>query len=159
MLRTVWNDPERYAAYWRQIPGMYVAGDVAVMDDDGYVAVLGRADDVLNVAGHRIGTADVEGSLLRHPAVAESAVIGLPDPLKGERIKAYVVVRPGQVAGAGLVASLKDHVRQDLGPIAQPSEIEVRASLPKTRSGKIVRRMLKAEAMGVDPGDLSTLAD
>jgi acetyl-CoA synthetase len=159
MLRTVWNDPERYAAYWRQIPGMYVAGDVAVMDDDGYVAVLGRADDVLNVAGHRIGTADVEGSLLRHPAVAESAVVGLPDPLKGERIKAYVVVRPGQAAGPGLVASLKDHVRHDLGPIAQPSEIELRASLPKTRSGKIVRRMLKAEAMGVDPGDLSTLAD
>lgn len=159
MLRTIWNDHARYEAYWRQIPGLYVAGDVAVIDDDGYVAVLGRADDVLNVAGHRIGTADVEGSLLRHPAVAESAVVGLPDPIKGERIKAYVVVRPGEAAGPGLVASLKDHVRQDLGPIAQPSEIEVRASLPKTRSGKIVRRMLKAEAMGVDPGDLSTLAD
>ena len=159
MLRTVWNDPDRYAAYWRQIPGMYVAGDVAVMDEDGYVAVLGRADDVLNVAGHRIGTADVEGSLLRHPAVAESAVVGLPDPIKGERIKAFVVVKPGHPAGPGLVASLKDHVRQDLGPIAQPSEVEVRASLPKTRSGKIVRRMLKAEALGVDPGDLSTLAD
>ena len=159
MLRTVWNDHARYEAYWRQVPGCYTAGDVAVIDEDGYVAVLGRADDVLNVAGHRIGTADVEGSLLRHPAVAESAVIGLPDPIKGERIKAYVVVKPGQAAGPGLVASLKDHVRLDLGPIAQPSEVEVRASLPKTRSGKIVRRMLKAEAMGVDPGDLSTLAD
>jgi acetyl-CoA synthetase len=132
---------------------------VAVCDADGYVAVLGRADDVLNVAGHRIGTADVEGSLLRHPAVAESAVIGLPDPIKGERIKAFVVLKAGQAGGPGLVASLKDHVRQDLGPIAQPSEIEVRTALPKTRSGKIVRRMLKAEALGVDPGDLSTLAD
>jgi acetyl-CoA synthetase len=111
------------------------------------------------VAGHRIGTADVEGALARHPAVAESAVIGLPDAIKGERIKAYVVLRAGHAPGPGLVASLKDHVRQDLGPIAQPSEIEVRAALPKTRSGKIVRRMLKAEAMGVDPGDLSTLAD
>jgi acetyl-CoA synthetase len=159
MLRTIWNDHARYEAYWRQVPGAYAAGDVAVVDEDGYVAVLGRADDVLNVAGHRIGTADVEGSLLRHPAVAESAVVGLPDPIKGERIRAYVVVRPGQASGPGLVASLKDHVRQDLGPIAQPSEVEVRASLPKTRSGKIVRRMLKAEAMGVDPGDLSTLAD
>jgi acetyl-CoA synthetase len=159
MLRTVWNDHARYEHYWRQVPGMYVAGDVAVMDADGYVAVLGRADDVLNVAGHRIGTADVEGALARHPAVAESAVIGLPDAIKGERIKAYVVLRAGHAPGPGLVASLKDHVRQDLGPIAQPSEIEVRAALPKTRSGKIVRRMLKAEAMGVDPGDLSTLAD
>ena len=159
MLRTVWNDPGRYAHYWTQHPGYYVVGDLAVMDEDGYVAVLGRADDVLNVAGHRIGTADVEGALLRHPAVAESAVIGLPDEIKGERIRAYVVVRAGTEAGPGLVASLKDHVRQDLGPIAQPSEIEVRASLPKTRSGKIVRRMLKAEALGVDPGDLSTLAD
>jgi acetyl-CoA synthetase len=114
---------------------------------------------VLNVAGHRIGTADVEGSLLRHPAVAESAVIGLPDPIKGERIKAYVVVKPGAPHGPGLPGSLKDHVREDLGPIAQPSEIEIVAALPKTRSGKIVRRLLKAQALGQDPGDLSTLSD
>ena len=121
--------------------------------------VLGRADDVLNVAGHRIGTADVEGCLLRHPAVAESAVVGLPDPVKGERIKAFVVVRAGQETGAGLIASLKDHVRADLGPIAQPSEIEFRATLPKTRSGKIMRRYLRAIELGENPGDLSTLAD
>jgi acetyl-CoA synthetase len=161
MLRTVWNDPDRYAEYWRQIPGRccYAAGDVAVMDEDGYFAVLGRADDVMNVAGHRIGTADVEGCLLRHPAVAESAVVGLPDPIKGERIKAYVVVKAGAAAGPGLLASLKEHVREDLGPIAQPSEIELVAALPKTRSGKIVRRLLKAQALGEDPGDLSTLAD
>ncbi len=159
MMRTVWNDPARYEEYWRQIPGCYVAGDIAVRDRDGYYAVLGRADDVMNIAGHRIGTADVEGSLLRHPAVAESAVVGLPDPVKGERIKAFVVLKPGVAAGPGLQSSLRDHVRQDLGPIAQPAEIEVRASLPKTRSGKIVRRYLKAIEMGEDPGDLSTLAE
>jgi acetyl-CoA synthetase len=161
MLRTVWNDPDRYAEYWRQIPGRscYTAGDVAVVDAEGYFAVLGRADDVMNVAGHRIGTADVEGALLRHPAVAESAVIGLPDPIKGERIKAFVVLRSGVPATAGLLASLKEQVRDDLGPIAQPSEIEIIAALPKTRSGKIVRRLLKAQSLGEDPGDLSTLAD
>jgi acetyl-CoA synthetase len=159
MLRTVWNDHARYEKYWDQVPGCYSAGDIAVRDRDGYFAVLGRSDDVLNVAGHRIGTADVEGSLLRHAAVAESAVIGLPDPLKGERIKAFVVLKPGVTAGSGLISSLMDHVRQDLGPIAQPSAIDLVASLPKTRSGKIVRRYLKAKELGEDPGDLSTLAD
>jgi len=160
MMRTVWNDHARYEKYWQQIPGgVYTAGDIAVRDKDGYFAVLGRADDVMNVAGHRIGTADVESALIRHPAVAEAAVIGLPDPLKGERIKAFVVLRAGVEQGPGLIASLKDLVRQDLGPIATPSEIEVRPSLPKTRSGKIVRRYLKAVEMGEDPGDLSTLAD
>jgi|CXWL01.1.fsa_nt_gi acetyl-CoA synthetase len=159
MLRTVWGNPERYAQYWSQIPGCYAAGDIAVRDRDGYFAVLGRADDVMNVAGHRIGTAEVEGSLLRHPAVAESAVVGLPDALKGERIKAFVVVKRSVETGPGLLASLRDHVRQDLGPIATPSDIELKASLPKTRSGKIVRRYLKAVELGEDPGDLSTLAD
>jgi acetyl-CoA synthetase len=159
MLRTVWGDHARYEKYWQQVPGCYTCGDIAVRDKDGWFAVLGRSDDVLNVAGHRIGTADVEGSLLRHPSVAESAVIGLPDALKGERIKAFVVVKAGVTQGAGLIGSLKDHVRQDLGPIAQPSDIEIVATLPKTRSGKIVRRYLKAKEMGEDPGDLSTLAD
>ena len=159
MLRTVWNDHKRYEEYWKEIPGFYTVGDVAVKDADGYFAVLGRSDDVLNVAGHRIGTADVEGSLIRHPAVAESAVVGLPDPIKGERIMAFVVVRAGVSTGPGLIASLKDHVREDLGGIAMPSEIEICASLPKTRSGKILRRALKAQALGQDPGDLSTLAD
>ena len=121
--------------------------------------MLGRADDVIKVAGHRIGTADVESSLLRHPAVAESAVVGLPDPIKGEKIKAYVVLRAGVSQGAGLVGSLKDHVRLDLGPIATPADIEFRQSLPKTRSGKIMRRYLKAVELGADPGDLSTMAE
>jgi acetyl-CoA synthetase len=159
MLRTIWGDHARYAKYWEQIPGLYSAGDVAVRDQDGYFAVLGRADDVMNVAGHRIGTADVEASLARHGSVAESAVVGIPDDVKGERIKAFVVLRPKVTAGAGLVASLRDHVRQDLGPIATPSEIEIRDALPKTRSGKIVRRLLKAQALGKDAGDLSTLAE
>ncbi len=159
MLRTIWNDHARYEKYWSQFPGCYSAGDLAVRDKDGYFSVLGRADDVMNVAGHRIGTADVEGSLLRHPAVAESAVIGLPDALKGERIKAFVVVKPGVADSPGLLSSLKDHVRQDLGPIAVPSEIELRKSLPKTRSGKIMRRYLKAIELGEDPGDVSTMAD
>jgi acetyl-CoA synthetase len=159
MLRTVWGDHARYEKYWQQIPGCYTCGDIAVRDRDGWFAVLGRSDDVLNVAGHRIGTADVEGSLLRHPAVAESAVVGLPDPIKGERIKAFVVLKPGVAQGPGLAGSLKDHVRQDLGAIAQPSDVEIVVSLPKTRSGKIVRRYLKAKELGEDPGDLSTLAD
>ncbi len=159
MLRTVWNDHARYEKYWTEIPSVYTAGDIAFKDRDGYFAVLGRADDVMNVAGHRIGTADVEGSLLRHPAVAESAVVGLPDPIKGERIKAFVVVRGGVKQSPGLIGSLKDHVRQDLGPIATPSDIEIRATLPKTRSGKIMRRYLKAVELGQDPGDVSTMAD
>jgi acetyl-CoA synthetase len=159
MLRTVWNDHARYEKYWTQIPNVYTAGDIAFRDRDGYFAVLGRADDVMNVAGHRIGTADVEGSLLRHPAVAESAVVGLPDSVKGERIKAFVVVKGGVKQSAGLIGSLKDHVRQDLGPIATPSDSEIRATLPKTRSGKIMRRYLKAVELGQDPGDVSTMAD
>ena len=159
MMRTVWNDHARYEKYWEQIPGVYTAGDVAVRDSDGYFAVLGRADEVMNVAGHRIGTADVESSLLRHPAVGESAVVGLPDAVQGERIKAFVVVRAGVKQGPGLIASLKDHVRQDLGPVATPSEIDIRTALPKTRCGKIMRRYLKAVEMGHDPGDLSAMAD
>ncbi|MFT3916478.1 MAG: acetate--CoA ligase [Anaeromyxobacteraceae bacterium] len=159
MLRTIWGDHKRYEHYWKQIPGFYSAGDIAVKDKDGYFAVLGRADDVMNVAGHRIGTADVESSLLRHSAVAESAVVGLPDQLKGEKIKAFVVLKANVPQGPALIASLKDHVRQDLGPIATPSDIEIRKTLPKTRSGKIMRRYLKAIEMGEDPGDVSTMAD
>ncbi|HEU0035230.1 MAG TPA: acetate--CoA ligase [Kofleriaceae bacterium] len=159
MLRTVWGDHARYEQYWKQIPDVYCAGDLAVRDRDGYIAVLGRSDDVLNVAGHRIGTADIEGSLGRHAAVAESAAIGLPDPLKGERIKAFVVLRAGVAETPGLIASLKDHVRSDLGAIATPSEIAIQPTLPKTRSGKIVRRYLRARELGEDPGDLTTLAD
>jgi acetyl-CoA synthetase len=159
MMRTVWHNHSRYEQYWNEVPGVYMAGDVASWDKDGRITVLGRSDDVLNVAGHRIGTADVESALITHPAVAESAVIGIPDELKGEAIKAFVVLRPGQEGDAQTKKSIVDHVRRELGPIATPSELEFIERLPKTRSGKIVRRLLKAQEIGKDPGDLSTLED
>ncbi len=159
MMRTVWNDAPRYERMWKQLEGCYVSGDVAVMDEDGYIQVLGRADDVLNVAGHRIGTADVESALVSHPAVAEAAVIGIPDEVKGESIIGFVQLRKGHDETESLTASLVEHVRRELGPIATPSKINVVAGLPKTRSGKIMRRYLKALEMGTDAGDLSTLEE
>ena len=137
MLRTVWGDPARYEKYWEQIPGCYTCGDIAVRDHDGYFAVLGRSDDVMNVAGHRIGTADVEGSLLRHPAVAESAVIGLPDALKGERIKAFVVLKAG---GAGR----RGPHRQPQGPRAPGPRPHRRAERHRPR------RVAPEDALGED---------
>jgi acetyl-CoA synthetase len=159
MMRTIWGDHHRYEQYWTEIPGCYAAGDVAAWDEEGYISVLGRADDVLNVAGHRIGTADVESAMITHPAVAESAVIGVPDELKGEVIKAFVVLRPNLQASDATRQSIIDHVRRELGPIATPSTLAFIEKLPKTRSGKIVRRLLKAQELGKDPGDLSTLED
>jgi acetyl-CoA synthetase len=159
MMRTVWNAPERYEAYWNQIDGCYLAGDVATRDEDGYLCVLGRADDVLNVAGHRIGTADVESALVGHGAVAEAAVIGKPDPIKGEAIKAFVILKVGQEPSDNLRTVLIDHVRHELGPIASPAELEFVPRLPKTRSGKIMRRLLKAQELGLDPGDITTLEE
>src|SRR5207249_7361888 len=114
---------EGYVLVWGRSPGCYLSGDVAVMDVDGYFMVVGRADDVMNVAGHRIGTAEVESSLVSHPAVAEAAVIGKPDALKGEAIKAFVTLRVGYSASPEMLQTLQQHVRHDLGPIAQPSEI------------------------------------
>lgn len=157
MLRTVWRNPARYERDWQQIPGMYVTGDVAVKDKDGYIAVLGRADDVLNVAGHRIGTAEVESALVSHPAVAEAAAIGVPDPLKGESIKVFVQTRGDHAPSEALSAALIEHVRRELGPIATPSALEFVTALPKTRSGKILRRFLKAKETGKDVGDVSTM--
>ncbi len=157
MLRTVWKDPARYERDWQVISGCYVTGDVAMKDKDGYIAVLGRYDDVLNVAGHRIGTAEVESALVSHPAVAEAAAIGVPDPMKGETIKVFVQVRSDHVASDALSAALIEHVRRELGPIATPSSLEFVTSLPKTRSGKILRRFLKAKEAGVDAGDVSTM--
>jgi len=159
MFRTVWGAHDRYQQYFRQIPGVYVAGDVATVDEEGYVAVLGRSDDVLNVAGHRIGTADVESALVSHPAVGEAAVIGKPDPIKGEAIKAFVLLRSGREPGDALRHELVEHVRKVLGPIAAPAELEFAAKLPKTRSGKIMRRVLKAQELGLDPGDVSTIEE
>jgi acetyl-CoA synthetase len=159
MMRTVWGDDSCYERMWKQVEGCYVSGDVAVKDEDGYIQVLGRADDVLNVAGHRIGTADVESALVSHPSVAEAAVIGIPDEVKGESIVGFVQLRSGHEDSESLRASLVEHVRRELGPIATPSKIEVMKALPKTRSGKIMRRYLKALEMGTDAGDLSTLEE
>ena len=155
MLRTVYNAPERYEEAWEN--GLYLTGDIAVRDEAGRFSVLGRADDVLNVAGHRIGTADVESALVSHEAVAESAVVGVPDDLKGEAIKAFVVLRGGFTPSDALSKTLISHVRDELGPVATPAEVTFVDSLPKTRSGKIMRRLLKARELGQDPGDLSTL--
>jgi len=157
--RTVYGDPERYAESWNTIPGVYLTGDVALRDEDGYYMVVGRADDVLNVAGHRIGSAEVESALVSHDAVAEAAVIGLPDEIKGEAIKAYVTLMMGTEPSEEINKLLKLHVRNVLGPIAVPSEIDFIPVLPKTRSGKIMRRLLKAQELGIDPGDLTTLEE
>ncbi|ADU96520.1 acetate/CoA ligase [Thermovibrio ammonificans HB-1] len=159
MMRTIWKNPQRYEQYWNTIPNCYTAGDVAVKDKDGYIMILGRADDVINVSGHRIGTMEVESALVSHPAVAEAAVIGKPDPVKGEAIKAFVILKAGVEPSDKLVEDLKYHVKMELGALAVPSEIEFVEKLPKTRSGKIMRRVLKARELGIDPGDLSTLED
>ena len=159
MFRTVWGAPQRYEEYFRTIPGRYVAGDIATADEDGYIAVLGRSDDVLNVAGHRIGTADVESALVSHPSVGEAAVIGVPDAVKGESIKAFVLLRAGVEPSDALRAELIAHVRQVLGPIATPSELDFPGKLPKTRSGKILRRVLKANELGLDAGDVTTIEE
>jgi len=157
MFASVWNDPERYAQYFRW--GVYVAGDVATCDEQGYITVLGRADDVLNVAGHRIATADVESALVSHPACGEAGVCGIPDDLKGEAIVAYVVLRAGHQQSDDLAAALIAHVRAELGPIATPAAIRFAAKLPKTRSGKIMRRLLKAQETGQELGDITTLEE
>jgi acetyl-CoA synthetase len=157
MFAGVWNDPQRHAEYFKW--GVYVAGDVATIDDDGYITVRGRADDVLNVAAHRIATADVESALVSHPACGEAGVCGVPDEIKGEAIVAYVVLRAGQTQSDELAQTLNDHVRKELGPIATPSAIRFTAKLPKTRSGKIMRRLLKAQETGQDLGDVTTLEE
>lgn len=157
MFRDVWGNHARFLEYFSPVPGAYLSGDVAVKDADGYFEMLGRADDVLNVAGHRIGTADVESALVSHPAVAEAAAVGIPDPLKGEAIVAYVLLRRGYQSAEEMARELVDHVRHELGPIATPAAIRFPEKLPKTRSGKIMRRVVKAWELGQDPGDLTTL--
>ncbi len=159
MLRTCWGEPERYEKYWKTIEGVYFAGDLASYDEEGYIMILGRADDVINVAGHRIGTMEVESALVDHPAVAEAAVIGKPHEVKGENIKAFVILKKGVQPSDDLVKELKEHVKKELGAIASPEEIEFVEKLPKTRSGKIMRRVLKAQELGLDVGDVSTLED
>jgi len=161
MLRTLYNNPERYKkTYWEQIPGqIYVSGDIARKDDDGYFWIQGRADDVLKIAGHRIGTSEIESGFVSHPAVSEAAVIGKPDPIRGEVIKAFIILKEGYNGTPELTDELKKHVRHEIGPIAVISDIVYTPTLPKTRSGKIMRRVLKARELGIDEGDVSTLIE
>ena len=159
MMRTIYKDPERYKTYWNTIPNCYTAGDVCHKDADGYMWFMGRADDVIKVAGNRLGTAEVESALVSHPAVAEAAVIGKPHKLVGESIKAFIILKQGETESPALIQSIKDQVLQELGKIAVPSEVDIVPSLPKTRSGKIMRRVLKARAQGLPEGDLTTLED
>ena len=161
MLRTVWGDPERFERqYFSQYPGNYFTGDGARRDADGYYLILGRVDDVLNVSGHRLGTMEVESALVSHPAVAEAAVVGRPDPIKGEGIVAFVTLKTGQTPSAELAQELKAHVVKAIGAIARPDEIRLTDALPKTRSGKIMRRLLRQVASGEEiKGDTSTLED
>ena len=162
MLRTIFGDPDRYVSqYWSRFPeqGWYMPGDSARKDEDGYLWIIGRIDDVIKVSGYRLGTAEVESALVSHPAVAEAAVIGVPDELKGNIIQAFCILRQGIEGDDALEIALRDHVSEQMGPIAKPASIEFVESLPKTRSGKIMRRVLRARAMGQELGDLSTLAD
>ena len=158
ILRTIWKDPDRYVQqYWSKYEGVYLTGDSAKRDEDGYYWVIGRVDDVLKVSGYRLGTAEIESALVSHPAVAEAAAIGLPHEVKGNAIHAYVILRTGYEKSDTLITELRNHVGHEMGPIAKPEHIEIVDSLPKTRSGKIMRRVLKAKALGIDPGNLSTL--
>lgn len=158
MLRTVYGDPERYVNnYWSRFPGMYMTGDSARRDEDGYIWVIGRVDDVIKVSGYRLGTAEIESALVSHRAVAEAAVIGVPDEVRGHVIKAYCILVAGVEPSQRLAEELRDHVGHEVGPIAKPATIDFVDSLPKTRSGKIMRRLLKARVLGQDEGDTSTL--
>ncbi|MDI3280947.1 MAG: acetate--CoA ligase, partial [Bacillota bacterium] len=160
MLRTVFGDPDRYVAqYWSRFPGVYFTGDGARKDEDGYFWLLGRIDDVINVSGHRIGTMEVESALVDHPAVAEAAVIGKPHEIKGQAIAAFVTLKEGYEGTAALMAELREHVAKKIGAIAKPDDIFFTAELPKTRSGKIMRRLLRDIAEGRALGDTTTLAD
>lgn len=159
MMRTIYKDPERYKTYWNTIPNCYTAGDVCHKDADGYMWFMGRADDVIKVAGNRLGTAEVESALVSHPAVAEAAVIGKPHKTVGESIKAFIILKQGEQDSPDLIKSIKDQVLKELGKIGVPSEIDIVSSLPKTRSGKIMRRVLKAKELGQDPGDISTIEE
>jgi acetyl-CoA synthetase len=161
MLRTVWRDHERFKQqYWSQIPGMYFTGDGARRDQDGYFWVMGRIDDVVNVSGHRLGTMEIESALVSHPRVTEAAVVGRPDDLKGEALAAFVTLTAGSKADDALKKELREHVGKEIGAFAKPDDIRFTDALPKTRSGKIMRRLLRDLASGKETlGDTTTLED
>ena len=157
MLRGIWGDQKRYReTYWSRFSNRYFAGDGAKLDDDGYLWLLGRVDDVMNVSGHRISTTEVESALVSHPSVAEAAVVGANDATTGQAIIAYVTLRGGLEVDEKV---LRDHVAREIGAIAKPKTIYFTPDLPKTRSGKIMRRLLRDVAEGRNLGDITTLAD
>jgi acetyl-CoA synthetase len=160
MLRGIWGDPERYKdTYWSRFEGRYFAGDGAKIDDDGYIWFLGRVDDVMNVSGHRISTTEVESALVDHPAVAEAAVVGATDAVTGQAIIGYCILRGSFDASPELGEEIRGHVAHKIGPTARPKTVIFTPDLPKTRSGKIMRRLLRDVAEGRDLGDTTTLAD
>jgi len=161
MLRGIWGDPQRYKdTYWSEVKSCYFTGDGCRQDADGYFWIVGRIDDVLNVAGHRIGTAEVESALVSHPSVAEAAVVGRNDEVKGQALVAFVTLKTGQKASPELRDQLRNHVGREIGPVAKPDDIRFAEGLPKTRSGKIMRRLLKQVASGTEiKGDTTTLED
>jgi len=160
MLRGIWGEPERYKqTYWSRFDGLYFAGDGAKLDSDGALWLLGRVDDVMNVSGHRISTTEVESALVSHPSIAEAAVVGAKDEITGQAIVAFVILRGGVAADKDLEQSLKSHVTKEIGAIARPRQIMVVLELPKTRSGKIMRRLLQDVAENRAVGDATTLAD
>jgi acetyl-CoA synthetase len=161
MLRGIWGDDNRYKQqYWTDVPGKYLCGDNARMDEDGYYWIMGRIDDVLNVSGHRLSTIEIESALVSHDAVAEAAAVGRPDDLKGEAVAVFVTLGDGFEPSEPLRKELKAHVRKEIGALAVPDDIHFTASLPKTRSGKIMRRLLRDIAAGRETvGDTTTLED
>jgi acetyl-CoA synthetase len=160
MMRTIYNDPDQYIQkYWSKYPGMYLTGDSARRDEDGYYWIIGRTDDVLKVSGYRLGTAEIESALVSHHSVAEAAAIGLPHEIKGNAIHTFVILKAGVEKSEELANELKEHVAHEVGKIAKPEDVKFVDILPKTRSGKIMRRVLKARALGQDPGNLSTLEE
>src|SRR5690606_9906534 len=160
MLRTIWGDDQRYIdTYWSRFPGVYFPGDGAKRDEDGDIWLLGRVDDVMLISGHNISTTEVESALVSHPDVAEAAVVGATDPTTGQAIVAFVILRGGIDGSDALAQDLRDHVAKTLGPIAKPRQILVVPELPKTRSGKIMRRLLRDVAENRSLGDVTTLQD
>jgi len=157
MMRTIFGDPSRYKTYWDTIENVYFAGDAATLDTIGYFRIQGRVDDVIKVSGHRLGSMEIESSLVSHPSVAEAAAIGKPDELKGERVKVFVILKNSVEPSDALATELKQHVRNVVGALATPDELEFVLSLPKTRSGKIMRRVVRARELGEPVGDITTL--
>jgi acetyl-CoA synthetase len=160
MLRGIWGDDQRYQEqYWSKVPGKYLAGDNARCDNDGYYWIMGRIDDVLNVSGHRLSTIEIESALVSHDAVAEAAAVGRPHAIKGEAIAVFVTLK-GAEPSEELREQLRQHVRKEIGALAQPDDVRFTGALPKTRSGKIMRRLLKDIAAGKEEvGDTTTLED